>query len=304
MADLVWIGGTSTSFTTAANWSPASAPVDNDNLIFDGRAQRSVETNLSNAGTDLTSIRVMSSFTYNIGLITTGALSRLVVGCTNLIIGEPNGDGSIGSGSSLLAFNFSGVANTTRVINAATTGSSGFAPIMLLGTNAANVLIAQSGWIGYATDLLLEASTILRVDVTGSDANVELGGGCTLTTINQTDGNLSFRSAVTTFDQQGGRARSEGSGAITTATIGGEFVSNSTGTITTITGINGGTIDLSQSTVARTLTTPSITGTAVIIFPSTDYDRITMTNGLDVTLGAYSDRVRGLTNVNFAIAAP
>lgn len=304
MANLVWIGGTSTSFTTAANWSPASAPVDTDNLIFDGRAQRSVETNLSNAGLDLASIRVMSSFTYNIGAVSSGALSRLVVGCTNLIIGEPNGDGSVGSGSNLLAFNFSAVANTTRVLNTASTGTSGFAPVMLLGTATANVLIVSSGWVGVGTDVLNEASTLSRVDVLGDDANVELGGGCTLTTINQTGGVLLFRSAVTTLDQQGGTATSEGSGAITTATVGGTFFSNSSGTITTATVINGGNLNLAQTTVARTVTTAIVRGTGAITLPASDYDRVTFTNGIDFTDGAFTNQLLGLTNVNLALDAP
>jgi trimeric autotransporter adhesin len=304
MADLVWIGGTSTSFTTAANWSPASAPVDNDNLIFDGRAQNDCSTNLSNAGTDLTSIRIKSSFTRNIGLVTTGALSRLVVGCTTLVVGEPEGDGSVGPGSSLLAFNFSGVANTTRVLNTASVGTNGFAPLMLKGTGTNNVLIVYSGFVGYATDVLNETSTLVRVDVLGQNSNVELGGGCTLTTINQTGGVLSFRSAVTTFDQQGGTARSDGSGTITTATIGGEFVSNSTGTITTATVINGGNLDLSQNTAARTITTTIVRGTGILTLPSSDYDRVTFTNGIDIVDGALSQQLRGLTNVNLALAAP
>jgi len=304
MAERVWLGASSGAFSTAANWSGATVPIATDNLIFDGRAANSLSSGLSQSGITFASIRVSSAFTYNIGVIASGALTLFECGCTNLLIGEPQGDGSIGSGSPLLAFNFGAVANTTRVLNASTTGSSGFAPVMLKGTEATNVLIVTSGWIGVATNILNETSTIARLDVLGSDANVQLGGGCTLTTINQTAGNISFRSAVTTFDQQGGTATSEGSGAITTLTVGGRFVSNSTGTVTTATVINGGELDLSQNTASRIFTTTSVTGTGIVRFQSSDFDRVTLTNGVSVVNAAKSEQVIGLTNVNIKIAAP
>lgn len=305
MAEKVWIGASSNDVNTAGNWSPSGVPSNGDNVIFDGRAVNSAAASLGAlSAVTLTSIRVSSDFVLEIGAVSSGALTRLQVGATTVVIGEPAGDGSIGPGSSLIAFDFGAVTNTTRVLNAPQIGTSGFAPVMLKGTATANKLVATSGWIAYGTNALNEAYTLQSCDIIGEAANVELGGGGTLTTINQTAGRVLFRNNLTTLDQQGGIAVTEGTGTITTANIGGAMTSNSSGTITTANVINNGVLDLSGSTVSRTITNVIVRGTGRVIMPLTDYNVITMTNGVDLLSGARSQQIENWTEVTLTASAP
>jgi hypothetical protein len=302
MASYVWIGGSSGVPATAANWlqddGTDGTPTNGDHIIFDGRAQQGVTASLTGlTAVTLASITIKSSFTYNIGVIATGALTYFEVGATNVVIGEPEGDGSIGAGSNLIAINLMAATNTTRVKSAASTGTSGFAPVMLKGTATANKLVAASGWVGYGMNRPNETYVLQQCDVIGEDANVELGGGGTLTTINQVSGRVAFRNNLTTLDQQGGEAQSEGTATLTTGNIGGTFRSNSSGTITTANVNNGGILDFTGSTVARTVTNAFIRGTGRIVVPVTDWDVITVTNGVDFINGAQSQQLEGWSNV-------
>ena len=304
MANYVWIGGISDSFATSGNWSPAGIPTTGDSVLLDGRAQRSIASSLSQSSVTLAAMRITSAFTYDVGAVSNGALSRLAISVTSLLIGEPNGDGSIGPGSNLIALNFGSNQNTTRVINANTSGTSGFAPIMLLGTHASNALYVSSGWVGVGTDILGESSTYATVNVVGQDANVELGSGLTLTTINQNSGRVTFRSNLTTLNQEGGEAISEGSGTITTADVGGRFVSNSTGTITTLNVQNGGIADFSQSPAARTVTTANVYGTGQINAENGVPLSVTFTNPVNCYRGAKTTQVNFGPDVDVQQSSP
>jgi hypothetical protein len=303
MATFAWIGGTNGEPDEGLNWleddnTTGTAPSNGSHVVFDGRATRSLDETLGVlSAVTLASITVKSSFTYNIGAIATGILTYFAVSATNVVIGEPEGDGSLDSGSSLIAINFGSAANTTRVKSAASTGTSGFAPVMLRGSATANKLVVASGWVGYGMNAPNETYILGQCDIVGEDANVELCGGGTLTTINQVSGRVAFRNNLTTLDQQGGEAQSEGTATLTTGNIGGTFRSNSSGTITTANVNNGGILDFNGSTVARTLTNAFIRGTGRILVPVTDWDVITITNGVDFLNGAQSQQLEGWTNV-------
>lgn len=237
-------------------------------------------------------MRITSGFTKLIGTYSAGTVTRLQISATNLIIGEPFGDGTIGSGSQLIALDFGSVQNTTRVLSANSTGqSNGFAPILLKGTHASNAITVNNGWIGIGTITLAETFTFATVNVTGTDANVELGAGGTLTTINQTAGRIAFRNNLVTLNQEGGTAISEGAATITTADVGGTFVSNSTGTITTANVQVGGILDLGQSPTARTITATNVFGTGQIIAESGVPKHITFTGAIALARGAKSTQV-------------
>lgn len=311
MASFVWTGATSTASNTSTNWirqdgDTSATPATGDSIIFDGRAVNSLSTNLSSLSAQtLTSIIIKSSFTLNIGSVTNGVVSFFQISATNVVIGELEGDGSEGPGSNLIALNLGSATNTTRVKRTATVGADdGFAPVLIKGSATANKLVVEGGWVSYGTALLNETYTLQQCDVIGDSANVELGGGGTLTTINQTAGRILVRNNLTTFDQQGGTTVTEGTGTITTANIGGTLVSNSSGTITTANVNNNGVLDMTGSTVARTITNVIVNGTGRVVMPLTDYDVMTLTNGIDLLRGARSQQIENWTNVTLSGTAP
>jgi hypothetical protein len=311
MASFVWTGATSGDPTTTTNWirqdgDTSANPGNGDSVIFDGRAVNGVTTDLASlSAVTLTSLIIKSSFNLAIGAVTNGVVTYFTIGATNVVIGELEGDGSEGSGSNLIAINLGSATNTTRVKRTASTGTDdGLAPVMLKGSATANKLVVEGGWVGVGTALLNETYTLQQCDVIGESANVELGGGGSLTTINQTAGRILFRNNLTTFDQQGGTAVTEGTGTITTANIGGTLVSNSSGTITTANVNNSGVLDLTGSTVARTITNAIVNGTGRIVLPLTDYDVMTFTNSIDLLRGARSQQIENWTNVTLTPSAP
>jgi hypothetical protein len=296
MADNVWIGGSSTAWNTAGNWSTGGVPTSTDNVIFDHRAQNNCNGFDASAVT-LTSLRITSGFTKYIGTYAAGVITRLQLSATTIVIGEPLGDGNYGSGSNFIALDTGTVATTIRVESSNSTGvASGFAPIMLKGSNSSNSITVVSGWVGLGTYALAEVIQFPTINVTGNTAVVEGGTGYTAgsgTTpkVNQTAGKIVFRHALTTLNQEGGYARSEGAGAITTADVGGEFISNSTGTIATLNVQDSGLADFSKSTAARTVTNTNVYGTGRINCESGVPKHITFTNAIALARGAKSPQV-------------
>lgn len=291
MADNVWLGTTSTAWNTTTNWITGAVPTTGDNVIFDHRAVNDCAAYDASAVT-LATLRITSGFTKLIGTISGAVVTRLKVSATSLVIGEPFGDGNIGTCSQLIALDFGTVQNTTRILASNSTGqSNGFAPILLKGTHASNAISVDAGWVGIGTITLAETFTYATINVTGTTANVELGSGGTLTTINQTDGTVQFRNNLTTLNQEGGTAISEGAATITTADVGGNFISNSTGTITTLNVQVGGNADFSQNPTARTVTNCNVYGTGTINCESGVPKHITFTNPIAIARGAKSTQV-------------
>jgi hypothetical protein len=291
MADNVWLGTTSTAWNVTTNWITGAVPTTGDNVIFDHRAQNDCAAFNASAVT-LTSLRITSGFTKLIGTISGAAVTRLQLSATSLVIGETLGDGQIGSGSQLIAIDLGSAQSTIRILNANSTGqSNGFAPILLKGTHASNAISVEGGWVGIGTITLAEAFTFATINITGPSANVELGSGGTLTTINQTDGLCSFRNNLTTLNQESGTAISEGAATITTADVGGTFVANSTGTITTLNVQVNGVADFSQNPTARTVTNTNVYGTGRINSYSGVPKHVTYTNPIALARGAKSSQV-------------
>src|SRR5688572_27038899 len=104
MATKWWISTSSTSFTTAANYSDNAAPANGDTIIFNHLGTASVLTNLGSSLTTLTVI-VEKSYTGSIGVLAVGGSSGtyLTMDGGTVHIERPAAFGS-GSGSSLLMF--------------------------------------------------------------------------------------------------------------------------------------------------------------------------------------------------------
>lgn len=291
----VWIGTTSTAFGTTTNWLAGSVPVTGDTVTIDGRAQNDLAGSDQSAIT-LAALRVVSSCTKRVGTNSAGTVTPLKIGATLCDINLPSEGGNTGSGPPTCALDFAAILMTTTVWDGRDSGESGFSCILLRGTNASNkVVVKGKASVGIATITPGEATTVVELDI-NETSNVTVGYGVTLTTVNQTGGTGLINSAFTTLNQTGGKLTTRGTGAITTANVGGEFISDSTGTITTATASGAGKFDLSQSPLARTVTTAKVDGPNAKILADNGAMRtgslsITFTNAIVCQNGADSTQV-------------
>jgi hypothetical protein len=279
MADLYWIGATSGSWSTGSNWSTASAPTTGDNVVIDGRSTRAIDSGLAQGAVTLATLRIDLSNIYDVGL----AASPLVIGATKVEIGRSETSGIGASGASLIHLDFSSIANTTYVYGTNTSGASGLEPFVYKGTHAANVLHLYDGVVGIATADPGHVATVVTINVHGG--RLRIPDGCTLATINQTDGELEVESALTTLTMtESGTATTRGTGAITTVKVGGSCIFNSlsTGTITNLHTYESGVADFSGSAAARTVTNATKHSNTSRINARTGAAlAITFTNGID-----------------------
>lgn len=240
MATKYWLGTTSGNFGTAANWSDNAAPANSDTLYITGA--NPITAGLS---TGLTSINlyVDQSFSSYIGT----SAGYLVIGCSTFVFA---GTGTTASYIDLGSSAINAIVNGTPTGNTLT-GTSG----LYLKDSALTTLSVSSGYVGLATGLLTETSTVTTARVAGSNAYVVLGSGVTLTTAQLLAGNLWVNCAATTLTVQSGTAYTNGSGAITTVNnYGAILYPNSSGTVTTM-NLYGGTTNFLTSPVARTVST-------------------------------------------------
>jgi hypothetical protein len=276
MADLYWIGATDGDWSEDTNWSTGTAPASTDNVVIDGRSTRAITSGLAQSGVTLASLRIDLSNVYDVGL----AGTPLAIGATKVEIGRSETGGANASGASLIHLNFGTVLATVYVYGTNTSGSSGLEPLVIRGTHASNALHIYDGVVGVATADPGHVATILTANVDGG--RLRIADGCTLTTINQTDGEIEVESAFTTLNQSGGEITTRGTGAITTANVAGTANLLSTGTITTLNLYGNGVADFSGSAAARTVTNTNKYGDNARINARTAAPAaITFTNGVD-----------------------
>jgi hypothetical protein len=170
-------------------------------------------------------------------------------------IGEHYGPSSLTEGTPVL-INSGTTAAAITVHNSATNTSK--PSVYIKANSASTTVVVKKGYVGIGygdgETTVVSAITSLYVTQKATDANVFIGNGVTVTTINH-NGVMILRSAATTVNSNAGTLTTEGSGAITTLNLNGATViSNSTGTITTA-NIESGTLDTLKSNAARTFTT-------------------------------------------------
>lgn len=160
------------------------------------------------------------------------------------------------SGAGFEAYRFNvGAAVCAVVVNGTGGGSAGQEPVDWVGTHANNtveVIAAGMRIAPYQGD----AATVLTLKAV-QGAVVYIGAGTTLGTVQMNGSALDLNCAVTTFTQDGDEASTvvRGAGAITTLTIdGGSVFHNGTGTITTCTVGPDATLDFSGSKDPITIT--------------------------------------------------
>jgi hypothetical protein len=284
MATKYWLGTTSTSFNTAANWSDAAAPANSDTLIFNyrGNAGNSCTTNLSTILTGITLI-VDKSYTNDIGVLSDTVATYLVLDGGTVHIGQQTGQGSA-SGSTLLMIDTGSTAATFNIYDSSSSSASIYYPPILLKCASTSIVNMFGGSAGVAA-LTGETATATFKVAKGAgsiDPTLYLGEGVTVTAIYQKNGTVYSRSnqTATLVEKSDGTYRYAGSGATTTLNnYGGTVYSEGTGTITNLK--NGGTVDFSRDSRAKTVTNCEVYDGSTLDLRTGVGLSVTFTNGID-----------------------
>jgi len=271
-------------WSSADNWDGGAVPggAASQNVYLDNWTE-DILYGLDQSGiaNTLDSLNSDQSFTGKIGPdgATGYAGDYLQIKATVLNIGQHNGPGTP-SGSGRIKIDLGSTACTVNIHNAGNPADPNKPAIRLLANNAATTIEVHKGKVGIAWEPgeTSTVGTITESFVTqkGSDADVYIGSGVTLTTFNKTGGDAVLGCAATTVNNDGGNMTTVGSGVIATLNItAGTITSNSTGTITALNTTGTGVIDLLKSAAARTITTAKIGDTGKIKY---DPSVVTMTN--------------------------
>lgn len=290
---------------TAANWLTGVVPVSTDSVLLDGRAANNITRGLYwQDGVALASLTIRDSFTKSLGAV---GGTKLRIGATNVTIGESASDGSSGAGSSLVNLYITG-ATAVRVRKARGSGTSNLPATQIKLDNNASTVTVDEGSVGIGTDVYGETVTMNALTVLGG-GRVEIGEGVTFSgsgpAINQTAGTIVQRCSVATINQDAGVLETAGAAAISSkANVAGTLVANGTGTIADVEVKGGGTLDLSRSTLARTVSAATVAGPGSKVLANCGIPlRITFTTGIDFVDGASTTQADMGDEVNAAYTA-
>lgn len=292
-------------FGTAANWSGSTVPVDTDSIVF-GNSAYDVLWGLDQSAKTFVTVTFTEAFDdalcgldSNVFQTSATATSTTVKEYRDCYLKCGATTFVNRSKSPRLLVNFGSVQTTAIVTDSATTASegTGLEPVRLLGTHASNALHVSGGIVGVATSQPgTEVSTFATVSATSASSSdstfggsssaqpvVNLGQGCTLTTINvgnATVRNLGAAATTVNVTDASGVYTAYGSGAHTTVTNRGTVNYRTSGTLTTYTG--AGTFDLSLDTRAKTVTNCTIYSGATLNANTGAPLSVTFTNGIDL----------------------
>lgn len=273
-------------WSTAANWSAATVPVNSDDVILQGIATP-IYFGLDQSAVSLATLRKHKSYTGNVGLPwgkflqsatdTSEAFSSLAreyrtdylkVGSTIIDLEiHPQEEGSFGSNR----FKLDGgtVASTINIHDSSRTGAdAGLPAIRLKCVHASTDIFVRRapGGVGIACDVPGEVSTVRKIGVSdvAEDTWVTTGLGTTLTTWESDGGRNQLRAVngtITTVTVRGGNTETIGNYSISTFNLYGGLVrannlATSSGNILfTTSNIYDGILDYGESNEARVVTT-------------------------------------------------
>jgi hypothetical protein len=280
-----WIGAAADGdWGTAGNWTPAP-PGAGDSARFRSRAlvdgtagDKDVLVGLDQSALALVALVIEQSFT---GLVGT-AVAPLQISAETVDIGQASGFGAP-TGSGRLNLHIVHLSLQDPVVvtihdSAEASTELLLPPIRLVLDDADSVVEVRRGYVGIGAMGETVALSVLRMSYItqrDTDADVFLGAGVAVATIDKAGGRLVSRVGATLITNHGGDLLTEGAGAVATLTVeGGNVVSNSTGTIAAL-NLNGGFTDFTQSRAPRTVTTTTIKAGAVLRY---DPAVVTMTN--------------------------
>lgn len=304
MGTVIWSGGVSGNWSTAANWSTGAVPVAADDVVFENNI-RDVDAGLDQSAVTLTSLTIRKSYTGKIGTPT----SYLQVGATNVFIGQYSGPGTP-AGSSRLKLNLGAVASTVIIYDTAATGADpNYYPVRLLCNHAATVITIYGGRVGIAEDdtaTTYQCSQLQIGSLAGGAApiSVVVGPDFTAQTMYKYGGDLTWYGTISggaaTMAQFSGTMRLDTASAIAAILLrGGTLYGDRCGTISTLTH-TAGTFDTTRNAGgAFTITTYNVSPNATCHFRRGGWT--VMTNKLNVD-NTEARRVRLSSNVLAAAA--
>jgi hypothetical protein len=213
----------------------------------------------------------------------------------------PSENGGNESGPSLIVLDF-GADPVNFICYDSADGVDGQPCVNIRGTDSTNVVTVKGGSVGIGTIFPGEAATVATLNVSGDSSRVVVGFGVTLTTYNHKEGSGLLQCAATTLNIDSGTVETRGAGALTTVEARGNFISNSTGTITTLNVSGEGFADFSKLPITRTVTNAHLYGnTCNLNIDTNSYatgaPAVVITNGVDCRKGAKNNQIIAPTDV-------
>jgi hypothetical protein len=270
----------------ADNFDSGTLPANTDTVIFENSNVDCLYGLDQNAVT-LTLLTIRQSYTGKIGLPRTNATNSYVeyrdtflkISATTVDIGEGEGNGS-----GRIKVNVGSNQTAVNIYNQGTRAETGIPCVLWQGTHASNTFNLVKGDAGVAF-FGGETSTIATLQVgyisnQSSDSELLCGSGTTLTTVTVNGGEVDLDSNVTTLNQTAGDVTLRSAATVTTWNLdGGTAYHASTGTLTTLNVGGGAIFDCRRSLGARTITNANLYQGATINDPM---KTVTFTNGLDL----------------------
>ena len=242
MAMVKWLGTSSTSWATGANWSTGSAPGASDIAVFSSTSQTISGTPPT---TSIAGLRVTEGFTGSIGT----SSSPMGIAATTAVINCPNGQ-----------------VYTTGAMTTLTVIACGGASPGLKMTNSAVTELNISGFVGaiefvgtggpLSVNMFDSPFATLTVPSTASThRTLKMNSGTFTTSIGATHGvtvdggelTINGTETVNTITQSGGVVKYNSSGAVTTITVNGGLMSFAENPSTALTvsnaNLTNGTLD-------------------------------------------------------------
>ena len=238
-------------WNTVSNWLEGSVPGSSDNVLITG------SNNISYGlvtGTSLGGFATQAGSSASVGAVG----SPLSFTCTSFYW-SCSGTSCINIGSSAIS---------PRIVNTAnaTAPSCG---LYLIGSAMVKVYVEGQSSVDLASTPGV-TSTATTVQLVGTQSpRVRCGSGLTLTNFNCDSAatGTEIACAVTSATIEGGTVSTAGTGTIGTLNVnGGSVYCNSTGTITTANVNDGGKLDMTQSQIARTITTANLSRGATLLY--------------------------------------
>jgi hypothetical protein len=246
MADKIWTGATDGDYGTAGNWSPSGVPTTSDSVYLTQDYSVAITAGLDQSLVAIDKF-VVDGYTGKIGTLALGYLQI-----------DPDSFSFNGSDVS-----FIDVGSAAINLDIRSTSGGGSTRGLYLKGSAIAVLSLIRGDVGLAHQYG-ETSTAATIRVTGG--TLVCGTGCTLTTVDSYGGTTRLGANVTTLNAYSGNVSTSSTAAITTLNgYGGTVTHDGSGTITTA-NLEGATLDLTDSGLARTVTTLNLKANGTIVY--------------------------------------
>jgi hypothetical protein len=301
-------GGTATFVTAAttansgpndanvvANWSGGALPSAADDVILDDTDADILWNVDALSAIALASFTTTPTFSGAVGLnYDAGAYAEyrvldFIAKATTITINSPK--------CKRMRLNASSTLVTLNVVTIGTSDTTGLPALNFIGTNASNVVNIAKGSVGLAARAGQVATVLtLRAGYLNSqagDVTVWGGSGLTLTTLEQSGGDVTLNGALTTVNKYAGTLTLLNAATITTFNhFGGHAYHRSSGTITTYDGRAGSTLHMDADPRGRTMTTTTLRAGSGFRDPG---KTVTFTNPVSVPDGSLCDLTSGST---------